>query len=156
VKADNPGAQVDTGFRVFKLDSSNLKPWQPDADDLEASLLDAVSNIVHGRSEEDLLVELLLKTGIDLATPEEVREIAGKTVHALGGGILIVCLADIADADAEKLGHGIAEWQAELDPPGQTTLYFKDEGFASACAKANLAAILRQRMGDRIAKLASI
>lgn len=156
VKADNPGAQVDTGFRVFKLDSSNLKPWQPDADNLEASLLDAVSNIVHGRSEEDLLVELLLKTGIDLTTPEDVREIAGKTVHALGGGMLIVCLADIADADAEKLGHGIAEWQAELDPPGQTTLYFKDEGFASACAKANLAAILRQRMGDRIAKLASI
>jgi adenine-specific DNA-methyltransferase len=156
VKADNPGALVDTGFRVFKLDTSNLKPWQPDADKLEASLLDAVSNIVHGRSEEDLLVELLLKTGIDLTTPEEVREIAGKTVHALGGGMLIVCLADIADADAEKLGHGIAEWQAELDPPGQTTLYFKDEGFASACAKANLAAILRQRMGDRIAKLASI
>ncbi|MBA4087561.1 MAG: site-specific DNA-methyltransferase [Novosphingobium sp.] len=156
VKADNPGAQLDTGFRVFKLDRSNLKPWQPDADNLEASLLDAVSNIVHGRSEEDLLVELLLKTGIDLTTPEEVREIAGKTVHALGGGALIVCLADVADADAEKLGHGIAEWQAELDPPGQTTLYFKDEGFASACAKANLAAILRQRMGDRIAKLASI
>ena len=68
------------------------------------------------------------------------------TVHALGGGTLIVCLADIADTGAEKLGHGIAEWQAELDPPGQTTLYFKDEGFASACAKANLAAILRQRM----------
>jgi len=156
VRNDNPDAEIDTGFRVYKLDSSNIRPWQPDADNLEASLLDAVSNIVHGRSEEDLLVELLLKTGIDLTTPEEVREIAGKTVHALGGGTLIVCLADIADADAEKLGHGIAEWQAELDPPGQTTLYFKDEGFASACAKANLAAILRQRMGDRIAKLASI
>jgi adenine-specific DNA-methyltransferase len=156
VKAEHPDADIDTGFRVYKLDSSNIRPWQPDADNLEASLLDAVSNIVHGRSEEDLLVELLLKTGIDLTTPEEVREIAGKTVHALGGGTLIVCLADIADADAEKLGHGIAEWQAELDPPGQTTLYFKDEGFASACAKANLAAILRQRMGDRIAKLASI
>lgn len=156
VKAEHPGADLDTGFRVYKLDSSNIRPWQPDADNLEASLLDAVSNIVHGRSEEDLLVELLLKTGIDLTTPEEVREIAGKTVHALGGGALIVCLADIADADAEKLGHGISEWQAELDPPGQTTLYFKDEGFASACAKANLAAILRQRMGDRIAKLASI
>ena len=44
---------------LYKLDTSNLKPWQPDADNLEASLLDAVSNIVHGRSEEDLLVELL-------------------------------------------------------------------------------------------------
>lgn len=156
VKADNPGAQVDTGFRVFKLDTSNLKPWQPDADNLEASLLDAVSNIVHGRSEDDLLVELLLKTGIDLTTPEEVRQIAGKNVHALGGGALIVCLADITNDDAEPLAHGMAAWWEELEPAGQTTFYFKDTGFASASAKANVAAILRQRLGDRIAKLASI
>lgn len=156
LKSDLTGAAVDTGFRVYKLDSSNLKPWQPDAENLEASLLASVSNILPGRSEEDLLVELLLKTGIDLTTPKAVKTIAGKTVHALGGGALMVCLADIGDADAEALGHGLADWQAELDPAGQTTFYFKDEGFASACAKANLAAILRQRLGDRIAKLASI
>lgn len=156
VKADNPGVEVDTGFRVYKLDTSNLKPWQPDADNLEASLLDAVSNIVPGRSEDDLLVELLLKTGIDLTTPEELRQIAGKNVHALGGGALIVCLADIADGDADALAHGMADWWGELEPAGQTTFYFKDTGFASASAKANVAAILRQRLGDRIAKLASI
>jgi len=156
VKADHPGAKIDTGFRVYKLDSSNLKPWQPDPDNLEASLLDAVSNIVDGRGEEDLLVELLLKTGIALTTPETVKVIAGKNVHALGGGALIVCLADIADGDAEALSHGIADWWAQLQPAGQTTCYFKDTGFASASAKANVAAILRQRLGDRIAKLASI
>lgn len=156
VKAENPGVEVDTGFRVYKLDTSNLKPWQPNADNLEASLLDAVSNIVHGRSEDDLLVELLLKTGIDLTTPEELRQIAGKNVHALGGGALIVCLADIADGNAEPLAHGMADWWGELEPAGQTTFYFKDTGFASASAKANVAAILRQRLGDRIAKLASI
>jgi adenine-specific DNA-methyltransferase len=156
LKAETPLMSTDTGFRVYKLDSSNLKPWQPDPGNLEASLLDAVSNIVHGRSEEDLLVELLLKTGIDLTTPDQVQVIAGKTVHALGGGTLIVCLADIADDEAEGVGHGIANWRAQLDPAGQTTFYFKDTGFASASAKANVAAILRQRLGDRIAKLASI
>ncbi len=156
VEADNPGVEVDTGFRVYKLNTSNLKPWQPDPGNLEASLLDAVSNIVHGRSEADLLTELLLKTGIDLTTPAVESTIAGKHVHALGGGTLIVCLADIADDEAEGLGHGIADWRAQLDPAGQTTFYFKDTGFASASAKANVAAILRQRLGDRIAKLASI
>lgn len=156
VKADHPGVEVDIGFRVYKLASSNLKPWQPDPENLEASLLDAVSNVVDGRSEEDLLIELLLKTGIDLTTPDAEKVIAGKTVHALGGGALIVCFADIADGDAEALGHGLSDWQAELDPAGQSTFYFKDTGFASASAKANVAAILRQRLGDKIAKLASI
>lgn len=156
VKADHPQAEIDAGFRVYKLDSSNLKPWQPNPDDLEASLLDAVSNVIEGRSEEDLLVELLLKTGIDLTTHEKVKVVAGKTVHALGGGALIICLADIGDEDAEALGHGLADWQTGLHPAGQTTFYFKDTGFASASAKANIAAILRQRLGDKIAKLASI
>lgn len=157
MQSDVLSAGVDIGFRVYKLATSNLKPWQPDTANLEASLLDSVDNILPGRNEDDLLVELLLKTGIDLTLPSEGREIAGRTVHALGGGALMVCLANIAEADAEALGHGIVEWRAELDPPAATTFYFKDSGFETACAKANLAAILRQRL-DRtaIAKLASI
>lgn len=150
---------VDTGFRVYKLSTSNLKPWQPDPDNLEASILDAVDNVLPDRSEDDLLVELLLKTGIDLTMPEEAREIAGQTVHALGGGALMVCLGNIADEQAEELGQGMADWVDELDP-AQTTVYFKDSGIGSdgnrAATKANLAAILRQRLGDRIAKIASI
>lgn len=159
VQNDQPGAKVDTGFRVYKLAQSNLKPWQPDAEDLEASILDAVDNVLPGRTEEDLLVELLLKTGIDLTLPEEKRSIAGQTVHALGGGTLMVCLGNIGADDAEALGQGMADWVDELDPV-QTTVYFKDTGLGAdgnrAATKANLAAILRQRLGDRIAKIASI
>jgi len=159
IRAEHPEAKVDTGFRVFKLATSNLKPWQPDPDNLEASILDAVSNVLPDRSEEDLLVELLLKTGIDLTVPDEKRTIAGQIVHALGGGALMVCLGDIADDQAEELGQGMANWVDELDP-AQTTVYFKDGGIGSdgnrAATKANLAAILRQRLGDRIAKIASI
>lgn len=153
------GTEIDTGFRVYKLATSNLKPWQPDADDLEASILDAVDNVLPGRTENDLLVELLLKTGIDLTMPEEKRTIAGQTVHALGGGTLMVCLGNIGAKDAESLGQGMADWVDELDPI-QTTVYFKDTGLGAdgnrAATKANLAAILRQRQGDRIAKIASI
>lgn len=159
IRKEHPDAKVDTGFRVYKLATSNLKPWQPDADDLEASILDAVDNVMPGRTEEDLLVELLLKTGIDLTLPEEKRTIAGQTVHALGGGTLMVCLGNIGADDAEALGQGMADWFDALDPV-QTTVYFKDTGLGAdgnrAATKANLAAILRQRLGDRIAKIASI
>ncbi|WP_443479023.1 site-specific DNA-methyltransferase (plasmid) [Novosphingobium aerophilum] len=159
IREEHPDAKVDTGFRVYKLATSNLKPWQPDAEDLEASILDAVDNVLPGRTEEDLLVELLLKTGIDLTLPEEKRTITGQTVHALGGGALMVCLGDIGAKDAEALGQGMADWVDELDPV-QTTVYFKDTGLGAdgnrAATKANLAAILRQRLGDRIAKIASI
>jgi adenine-specific DNA-methyltransferase len=159
VRGEHPDAKVDTGFRVYKLATSNLKPWQPDREDLEANILDAVDNILPGRTEEDLLVELLLKTGIDLTLPEEKRTIAGQTVHALGGGTLMVCLGNIGADDAEALGQGMADWVHALDPV-QTTVYFKDTGLGAdgnrAATKANLAAILRQRLGDRIAKIASI
>lgn len=156
VKRAHPDA-VDTGFRVYKLDTSNLKPWQPDPDDLAASLLDAIDNVLPDRGDDDLLVELLLKTGIDLTVPGETRTIAGKTVHALGGGVLMVCLADIAEGEAEELGQRICDWRDELDPPRATTFYFKDSGFESAATKANLAAIIRQRLGKAgVEKLASI
>jgi adenine-specific DNA-methyltransferase len=159
IREKNPEARVDFGFRVYKLATSNLKPWQPDAEDLGASLLDAVENILPDRTEDDLLVELLLKTGIDLTMPEEKRIIAGQIVHALGGGALIVCLGNVSADDAEALGQGMADWIDELDP-AQTTAYFKDTGLGAdgnrAATKANLAAILRQRLGDRLAKIASI
>lgn len=161
VKADNLDAEIDTGFRVYKLATSNLKPWQPGYD-LAADLLDATSNVLPGRSEDDLLVELLLKTGIDLALSSETRTIAGRTVHSLGGGTLIVCLADIPAAQARALGDGIADWLDELSPPAPTTFFFKDSGFdaggnCAAAARANLAATLRQRRGDNsIEKLGAV
>lgn len=157
LKAEHPGKDFDTGFRVYKLATSNLRPWQPDAENLEASLLDGVDNILPGRSEDDLLTELLLKTGIDLTLPIQSRAIAGATVHALGGGALMVCLADIADATAEALAQGMADWRAELAPPAQTAFWFKDSGFASAAAKANVAAILKQRIAATdIARIAAL
>jgi len=159
IRTEHPEADVDTGFRVYRLATSNLKPWQPDTDDLAASLFDAVDNVLPDRTEEDLLAELLLKTGVDLTLPAQRRVLAGKTVHALGAGKLIVCLGDIAAGEAEELGQGIADWALELNP-AQTTLYFRDGGLGAegnrAATKANLAAILRQRLGDRIAKIASI
>lgn len=159
IRKDHPDADMDTGFRVYTLATSNLKPWQPDTDDLQASLLDAVDNILPDRSEEDLLVELLLKTGGDLILPREQCIIGGRAVHALDGGRLMVCLADISADSVEAIAQGMADWVQHLAPT-QTIFYFRDTGLGAegtrAATKANLSAILRQRLGDRITKIASI
>ncbi len=94
---------------------------------------------------EDVLFELLLKLGLDLCVPIEQRTIADKTVHSIGAGVLLVCLAEqIATADVEPLALGIVAWHAELAPASDSTVVFRDSAFADDVAKTNLAAILQQ------------
>jgi len=50
---------------VFKLDTSNIRKWQPDYDNLEQSLMDYVDNFVEGRTEFDVVYEIMLKYGLD-------------------------------------------------------------------------------------------
>jgi adenine-specific DNA-methyltransferase len=161
VLAENPTSEIDAGFRVYKLATSNLKPWQPGSN-LHVDLLDAMDNIVQDRSEDDLLVELLLKTGIDLSLPSKKREIAGCTVHMFGSGALVVCLSDILASNARDLGDGISDWLGEVDPPSPTTFFFRDTGFdaggiRAAEARSNLAATIKQRRGsDSIERFGAI
>jgi adenine-specific DNA-methyltransferase len=144
VKNDNPAFVGDTGFRVYKLDQSNIRAWQP-SDNLEKDLIDNIEHIAPDRSEDDILTELLLKLGLDLCVPIEQRQIAGKRVHAIGGGVLLACLdTSITAADAEALALGIADWHEQLAPSGDTTCVFRDSAFADDVAKTNLAAILDQ------------
>ncbi len=145
IKAENPTFSGDNGFRVFKLATSNIRAWEPDAADLESSLLKNVEHLVHGRKEQDVLYELLLKLGLDLCVPIEAKTIAGKSVHSIGGGALIVCLADGLTKDViEPLASGIVAWRAALAPAVDTRVVFKDSGFKDDIAKTNMAAILNQ------------
>jgi adenine-specific DNA-methyltransferase len=145
VKADNPMFVGDTGFRVFKLDNSNIRAWNPDRDNLEKTLLDHEEHILPGRTEADIVYELLLKLGLDLCVPMESRNIAGKTVGSIGGGVLMTCLADQITRDGvEPLAQGIVAWHKELAPAGDTTCIFRDSAFADDVAKTNLAVILEQ------------
>lgn len=144
VKADNQEWKGDTGFRVYKLDQSNIRAWQPSGE-LERDLIDSIEHILPDRSEDDILTELLLKLGLDLCVPIEQREISGSTVHAIGGGVLMASLdGKIGRDDAEPLALGIADWHRELDPVGDTTCVFRDSAFENDEAKTNLAAILEQ------------
>jgi len=135
----------DTGFRVFKLASSNIRAWEADVANLENSLLKNAEHLVQGRKEQDVLYELLLKLGLDLCVPIQAKTIAGKSVHSIGGGALIVCLADGLTKDViEPLASGIVAWRAALAPAVDTRVVFKDSGFADDIAKTNMAAILNQ------------
>ena len=88
--------QQDRGFRVFKLAESNLKPWDTeasrDANGLAQQLELHVDHIRQGRSADDILYELLLKSGFPLTTAVEKKTLAGKAVYSVAGGALMICL----------------------------------------------------------------
>jgi adenine-specific DNA-methyltransferase len=145
IKSAMPMFKGDLGFRVYKLASSNIRAWEPVAADLENTLLAHAEHLVQGRTEADVLTELLLKLGLDLCVPIETKQIAGKAVHSIGAGALIACLSDGITRDvAEALGTGIVAWRKTLAPAVDTRVVFKDSGFADNDAKLNMAAILTQ------------
>jgi len=145
LKADNPLIGGDFGFRVFKLDSSNIRAWNPDSDRLPETLLSHAEHVLEGRGDEDLLTELLLKLGLDLCVPSQIRTIAGKQVHSIAGGVLVTCLErQIQASEVEPLAQGIVAWHRELAPETDTTCVFRDSAFADDVAKTNMAAILEQ------------
>lgn len=139
------GDKQDRGFRVCKLDTSNVQAWEVDRLNLPMTLENSVQHLKTDRSEADILYELLLKLGLDLCVPIETRTIAEKTIRSVGKGVLLVCLAEqITWEDAEPLALGIVDWYKELAPAGETICVFRDSGFADDVAKSNLAAILEQ------------
>ena len=146
IREDNPLFAGDLGFRVFKLDTSNFRAWEPAHDDLEGTLLDSIDHIKPDRSEEDILCELLLKLGLDLCVPIETQAIAGKSVRSIGTGTLIACLDEnISREEVAPLALGIAEWHAQISPAGDCAVVFRDSAFEDDVAKTNLVAILEQR-----------
>ncbi|MFD1804314.1 site-specific DNA-methyltransferase [Mixta tenebrionis] len=146
LRQENPEWQGDTGFRVFRLDSSNIRPWQASADSLLQELEAHISPILNDRSEDDLLTELLLKRGIDLSVNVEQRQFAGLTVSCADNGKLFTCFAKTIPASSvEELAQGIISWQRELHAAKDTVCYFLDEAFEDNVAKINLCAALEQQ-----------
>lgn len=145
LKTDNPESTGDFGFKVFKLDSSNIRSWEPNKDDIAETLLNSTEHIKDGRSLDDILFELLLKLGLSLTVPIEQKEIAGKVVHSIGAGTLMACLSEsISREDVEPLAMSMIAWHTEQAPAGETTVVFRDSAFADDVAKTNMAAILNQ------------
>ncbi len=142
-------SQSNIGFRVFKLASSNVKVWDTDFQDIDGALLGAIDNIKSDRSQEDVLYELLLKYGLDLAIPVEERSIAGKKVFVLGAGALVVCLET---GITLEVVNGIAALKKELEPETMRVV-FKDSGFEDDVVKTNTIQVLKQAGIDDVKSL---
>ena len=128
---------LDIGFKVFKLDSSNLNKWNPDYENLEQSVLIAEENIKSDRSHEDIIYELILGYGIDLTIPIEKYETSTNTIYSIGFGALIICLDD-------KITTEVCDSIIELSKDSEITrVVFKDNGFVSDSDKTNIKEILR-------------
>jgi adenine-specific DNA-methyltransferase len=111
------------GFRVFKLQSSCFTLWNALASKNEQEVANqlelSINHIVTGRSEEEILYELLLKSGFPLATKVEQLRIAGKTVYSVASGAMLICL-DV------NLNHDLIQGMASMTPERVICL---DEGF---------------------------
>ena len=132
---------LDIGFKVFKLDSSNINRWDYSYEqNLEHNLLSSIENIKTGRTEEDILYEILLKYGIDLNMPIMKHDIEGKKVFDIGFGAVIVCLDDNISLGVVE---GIGKLKEELDTD-TCRVVFMDNGFNSDSVKTNAVQILKR------------
>lgn len=90
------GETQDRGFRVFKLAESNFKGWDAsvpkDSTVLEKQLELHIDHIREGRTSEDILYEILLKSGFSITTPVKKTEIEGKSVYSVAGGGMLICM----------------------------------------------------------------
>lgn len=97
IKEESPltTQNLDTGFRVLKLDSSNMLDVYYNSDRIEqASIFDYKDNIKADRSAEDLLFQIMLDMGVTLSAKIEEKEINGTKVFAVDGDFLVACFAD--------------------------------------------------------------
>jgi adenine-specific DNA-methyltransferase len=134
----------DRGFRVFKLAASNFAAWEPfrsgDPIDLEKQLELHVEHIRGGRTDDDLLYELLLRSGFSLAATVETIDLAGKNVFSVADGALLLCLdrelnleliRKIAEKGPERVVCLDAGFAGNDQLKANATQLFKTKGVAS-------------------------
>ena len=133
----HPNWNKDIGFRVLKVDSTNMKDiyYLPDELD-QTDLLDIADNIKEDRTAEDLLFQVLVDWGVDLTLPIRIETLFGKSVYYVDQNALIACFDnDVTEELVKEL--------ANQDPP-PLRVVFRDSGFVSDAVKINVEQIFRQ------------
>lgn len=126
---EETGADIDYGFRVYRVDSSNMKDVYYTPDKLgQMNLDDMASNIKEDRTGEDLLIQVMLECGLELSLPMEYKEIEGKTVHYVAGNSLIACFDD-------EVSESVIKKIAEYKP---LRVVFRDSSFRDDSARINV------------------
>ena len=138
-EAGDKAKDLDIGFKVFKLDSSNLQKWNPQPENIVENIQLFADNFLPDRSEQDVLYEIILKMGLDLSCPIEEVETFGENIYIIGDGALMICLGeDITTAVADQMVKLHQEYDSEL-----WQVVFRDTGFASDMDKTNIKEILK-------------
>ena len=140
LRDENPSWTGDMGFKVFKLDTSNMLPWNPNAEELEQNLFAAVDNVLEGRSTDDLLYEVMLKCNLPLTLPIEKKQCGNNTIYLVGAGALAICLDKNIPA---TIAEEIVRLRDEYAPIVPMQVVFRDNGFNDV-TKTNALQILKQ------------
>lgn len=126
---------VDAGFRALRLDTTNMADLFHHADGIgQATLAEAVESVKRGRSDEDLLFEVLLQWGMDLTAPITVEETANCRVVSVEDDALVACFADVV---TEAVVHDMANRHP-------LRAVFLDTGFANDAARVNAEQVFRE------------
>lgn len=136
IKQEKPdAADLDIGFRVLKIDSSNMADIYYNPQQIgQGDLFSQVEHIKADRTEEDLLFQVLLDWGVDLTLPIEKRVLNGKNVYFVDGNALVACFNKAID-------EGIIQEIAKHQP---LRAVFRDDGFVSDTAKINADQLFKQ------------
>lgn len=126
--------EYNFGLKVFKIDESNFKKWNENPSDIEYSLLDAQNPIRDGRTESDVVYEILLKYGIELTVPIQQKNIAGRNIFSIAYGYMIICL---------ELNLTLEEIE-EIAKEQPTRIVFYDDSFKDDVVRTNADHILKR------------
>jgi len=135
------GGNLDTGFKVFKLDSSNLKLWDGiptgvgNGEQYFAKIRNVIDGVKDDRPAIDVVYELMLKLGVPITEQIEEKQILDKTVYSVDGDLLLFCLEYGVTAE-------FVEALADLSP---AKIILAEQGFADDTAMANAHYILQDR-----------
>ena len=141
LKEENPlGTQnLDIGFRVFRVDESNMKDVYYHPEEMtQMKLGETVSNIKEDRTDLDLLYSCLLDWGVEIHLPHTSSQVAGCTVHDVDGGALVACFDS-------KIPTEVVEYMAKLQP---LRAVFRDSAFATDADKINVTEIFKNLSPD--------
>lgn len=136
IKSTHPN--IDTGFRVFKCDSSNMKDvYFVPKDYVQKRLSDFEDNIKEDRTDLDLLFDCMLRWGVELSLPLSSKKVGACTIHNVNDGDLVACFTG-------NITNEVIDAIAEMHP---LRVVFHDSSFTEASQKMNLFELFKQKCG---------
>lgn len=139
IKAEHPDSDLDIGFRVFRVDSSNMRDVYYKPEEFTQTMLgETVSNIKPDRTDLDLLYACLLDCGVPIHLPHTTTTVDGCTIHNVDNGALMACFD-------EHIPHSVIRAMAAEAP---LQVIFRDSAFAADADKINVTEIFKNLSPD--------